>query len=109
MFLRAGLALPQIWSGRVRAVAVTGTEPSPDLPDVRMLAEDGIEFTVRHSWSSLFVASGTLRVWCSGSKDYATLIHPALEAAVQEKRSAAAAPAQAARSLQEDRAAVSIR
>jgi len=37
-----------------------------------------------------------LRGWASGINDYATLIHPALEAAVQEKRSATAAPAQAA-------------
>ena len=46
----------------------------------------------------LFV-NGTPRVWGSGTNDYATLIHPALEAAVEEKRSATAAPAQAARPL----------
>lgn len=48
--------------------------------------------------SYILSVNGTPRVWASGTSDYATLIHPALEAAVQEKRSAAAAPAQAARS-----------
>jgi tripartite-type tricarboxylate transporter receptor subunit TctC len=41
-FGTAGTLLPQIASGRLRAIAVTGPKRFPDLPDVQTMAEAGL-------------------------------------------------------------------
>lgn len=49
-----------IRSGKVRAIAVAGTERSPNLPDVPIFAEQGVAFRVT-SWNGLFAPAGTPR------------------------------------------------
>ncbi|MCD0501883.1 Bug family tripartite tricarboxylate transporter substrate binding protein [Bordetella petrii] len=48
-----------IQSGKIRALAVTGTERHPELPDVPTLREKGYESAVHYSWTSLWVKAGT--------------------------------------------------
>lgn len=50
--------LPLIRSGKVKALAVTGSERSDALPDVSTLAESGIAFKV-DSWYALFAPAKT--------------------------------------------------
>lgn len=50
--------LPLIRSGKVRALAVSGSERSPALPDVPTFAESGIAFRV-DSWYALFAPAKT--------------------------------------------------
>ena len=42
-------------SGQMRAIAVTGTERHPEMPDVPTLAEKGYPEAVHYSWTSLWV------------------------------------------------------
>ncbi|NYT36776.1 tripartite tricarboxylate transporter substrate binding protein [Allopusillimonas soli] len=46
-------------SGKVRALAVTGVDRHPDLPDVPTLQEKGYDGAVHYSWTSLWVKAGT--------------------------------------------------
>ncbi len=50
--------LPLIRSGKVRALAVSGSERSPALPDVPTFAESGVAFRV-DSWFALFAPART--------------------------------------------------
>ncbi|CAG2152351.1 Bug family tripartite tricarboxylate transporter substrate binding protein [Cupriavidus numazuensis] len=50
--------LPLIRSGKVRALAVTGSERSPALPDVPTFTESGVAFGV-DSWFALFAPART--------------------------------------------------
>src|SRR4029450_9569983 len=45
--------------GKVRALAVTGSERSSELPDVPSMAEDGYPEVNIGLWSGLFVVTGT--------------------------------------------------
>jgi len=51
--------VPQVKSGKVRAVAVTGSERSPLLPDVPSMVEAGYPTMDVHLWSGVFAPSGT--------------------------------------------------
>ncbi len=51
--------VPQIKAGQVRALAVTGRERSPDLPDVPTLAEAGVPGVEVYLWTGLFAPAGT--------------------------------------------------
>lgn len=46
-------------SGQMRAIAVTGTERHPELPDVPTLVEKGFEEAVHYSWTSLWMRADT--------------------------------------------------
>lgn len=46
-------------SGQMRAIAVTGTERHPELPDVPTLVEKGYEDAVHYSWTSLWMHADT--------------------------------------------------
>lgn len=59
LFESLGTAHPQLKSGKVRALAVTGTTRSPSLPDVPTVAEAGIPGYSSVPWYTLSVASGT--------------------------------------------------
>jgi len=48
-----------IKSDKVRAIAVTGTQRHPELPDVPTLVEKGYKDAVHYSWTSLWVKAGT--------------------------------------------------
>lgn len=51
-------SLPLVRSGKVRAIAVSGSERSPALPDVPTFAESGVPFRT-DSWFALFVPAKT--------------------------------------------------
>ncbi len=52
-------AIPLIKGGKTRALAVTGAERSPELPDVPSMAEAGYPAVDMQLWSGFFVPSGT--------------------------------------------------
>jgi tripartite-type tricarboxylate transporter receptor subunit TctC len=59
LFESLGTAHPQLKSGKVRALAVTGTARSPSLPDVPTVAEAGVPGYSSVPWYTLSVASAT--------------------------------------------------
>jgi tripartite-type tricarboxylate transporter receptor subunit TctC len=52
-------AMPQIKAGKVRAIAVTGSKRSEELPDVPSMAEAGYPEVNTQLWSGFFAAAGT--------------------------------------------------
>ena len=58
LFESVGTAHPQLKSGKVRALAVTGTSRSPSLPEVPTIAESGVPGYSSVPWYTLSVASG---------------------------------------------------
>ncbi|WP_454690659.1 tripartite tricarboxylate transporter substrate binding protein [Achromobacter aloeverae] len=58
-FLGVTAALPQIRAGRLRALAVTTTQRSPDLPDVPTLDEAGVKGYEATIWLGLLAPAGT--------------------------------------------------
>ena len=52
-------AIPQIKGGKVKALAVTGSERAPELPDVPSMAEPGYPEVNTKLWSGYFVALNT--------------------------------------------------
>jgi tripartite-type tricarboxylate transporter receptor subunit TctC len=52
-------AVPQIQGGKVRGLAVTGAERSPELPDVPSMAEAGFPEVNTKLWSGFFAAAAT--------------------------------------------------
>jgi tripartite-type tricarboxylate transporter receptor subunit TctC len=58
-FLGVTAALPQIAGGRLRALAVTTTERSPDLPQVPTLDEAGLKGYEATIWLGLIAPAGT--------------------------------------------------
>ena len=52
-------AIPQIKAGNVRAIAVTGSRRSDELPDVPSMAEAGFPEVNTKLWSGFFAAAGT--------------------------------------------------
>jgi tripartite-type tricarboxylate transporter receptor subunit TctC len=59
MFDNLPTALPQIQSGKVRALAVTSERRSPQLPDTPTMQDAGVIGYHLTSWMSLAVAAGT--------------------------------------------------
>ena len=51
--------MPLVKGGKVRALAVTGTERSPELPDVPSMAEAGFPEVDSKLWSGFFATPGT--------------------------------------------------
>jgi tripartite-type tricarboxylate transporter receptor subunit TctC len=52
-------AIPQIKGGKVKALAVTGSKRSPELPDVPSMAEAGYPDVNTQLWSGFFVLANT--------------------------------------------------
>jgi tripartite-type tricarboxylate transporter receptor subunit TctC len=52
-------AIPLVRGGKTRALAVTGSERSPELPDVPSMGEVGYPDVDTHLWSGFFVPAGT--------------------------------------------------
>lgn len=48
-----------IKSGKVRAIAVTGTQRHPEMSEIPTLVEEGYADAVHYSWTSLWVKAGT--------------------------------------------------
>ena len=61
MFQVVGAALPYIQSGKLRALAVTGTERSSVLPDVPTMVEAGVPNYSAYTWNGLLAPGGTPR------------------------------------------------
>ncbi len=59
LFESLGTAHPQLKSGKIRALAVTGTSRSASLPDVPTVAEAGVPGYSSVPWYTISVASGT--------------------------------------------------
>ena len=58
LFESLGTAHPQLQSGKVRALAVTGSSRSPSLPGVPTIAESGVPGYSSVPWYTISVASG---------------------------------------------------
>ena len=58
-FADAGPVLPQVRSGKIRALATTGPRRLPELPDVPTLLEAGVPDTVVESYGGLVAPKGT--------------------------------------------------
>ena len=52
-------AIPLVKGGKTRALAVTGSERSPELPEVPSMSEVGYPEVNTHLWSGFFVPAGT--------------------------------------------------
>jgi tripartite-type tricarboxylate transporter receptor subunit TctC len=52
-------AIPLVTGGQIRALAVTGPERSPELPNVPSMAEEGFPEVNTKLWSGFFVPVGT--------------------------------------------------
>jgi len=52
-------AIPLVQGGKTRAIAVTGSERLPELPEVPSMAEAGFPDVNTHLWSGFFVPTGT--------------------------------------------------
>jgi tripartite-type tricarboxylate transporter receptor subunit TctC len=59
MFSSAVAMLPQVKSGRLRAIAMTGAKRSPALPDVPTVAESGVPGYETGSWYGVVAPAGT--------------------------------------------------
>jgi len=55
----AALLTPHVRSGRVRAIATTGSKRAPSLPDVPTLVEQGIAGVIVHAWWGVLAPAGT--------------------------------------------------
>ena len=76
-------AIPLVKGGKLRAVAVTGSERSPELPDVPSMGELGLPEVDTQLWSGFFVPAGTPRPVIDKLK--AELGKALADATVQEK------------------------
>jgi tripartite-type tricarboxylate transporter receptor subunit TctC len=70
MFDQTNTALPQVNGGRVRAIAITSTQPIPQFPDVPALAEKALSGFEAATWYGLYAPKGT-------PKDAITKLHQA--------------------------------
>ena len=59
MFCDAGTAMPQVSSGRVRALAATSLTRAGALPDTPTVAESGVPGFEMIAWTAVFVPAGT--------------------------------------------------
>ena len=58
-FMVPGIAMPQVKAGKVRALAITSLEPSPVLPGIPTMAEQGFPGFESISWNAVFAPAGT--------------------------------------------------
>jgi tripartite-type tricarboxylate transporter receptor subunit TctC len=61
MFDTTSSAMPQVKAGKLKALAVTSSQRSPELPQVPTLGESGYPGLVMTTWYGLFVTGGTPR------------------------------------------------
>jgi tripartite-type tricarboxylate transporter receptor subunit TctC len=54
-----GTSLPLVQAGKVRALAISGTRRSPELPDVPTMAEIGYPQLITGAWTAILAPKGT--------------------------------------------------
>jgi tripartite-type tricarboxylate transporter receptor subunit TctC len=57
--LAAPQAMPQVRSGKMKGLALTGSERWRDMPDLPTLLESGLKDAVAETWQALFMPAGT--------------------------------------------------
>jgi len=68
--------LPQVKSGKLRAIAMTGARRSPAIPDIPTVAEAGVPGYETGSWYGIVVPAGTPRYAIDRlSKEVAAIVH----------------------------------
>ena len=60
-FQNINAVIPHVKTGKLRALAITSTARSPQLPDVPTLAEAGVQGADIQTWYALYVTAGTPR------------------------------------------------
>ncbi|MDM9559372.1 Bug family tripartite tricarboxylate transporter substrate binding protein [Bordetella petrii] len=58
-FVTTAMAAPQVKGGKMRALAITGAQPSPALPGVPTFAQAGYDKVDFGAWFALFAPAGT--------------------------------------------------
>jgi tripartite-type tricarboxylate transporter receptor subunit TctC len=58
-FANMASGLPHVKSGRLRALAITGTKRSPALPEAPTIAEAGVPGYAVYEWNAIFAPAGT--------------------------------------------------
>lgn len=58
-FMVPAIAMPQVKSGKVRALAITSLEPSPELPGIPTMGSQGFPNFEAISWDALLAPAGT--------------------------------------------------
>ena len=53
------VAIPLVQAGKLKALAVTGAERWPDLPDIPTVEEAGVPASVSETWQGVLVPAGT--------------------------------------------------
>jgi tripartite-type tricarboxylate transporter receptor subunit TctC len=59
MMSTPGEVMPHVRSGRIRALAVSGTERMPQLPELPTLVESGLKNPGRTTWWGIVAPAGT--------------------------------------------------
>jgi tripartite-type tricarboxylate transporter receptor subunit TctC len=74
-FIAMGIVLPQIRSGKMKALAVTGPQRSPYLPEVSTLAEQGIDPRLQNWFGLLAPASTPKAVVAKLNAEFVKALH----------------------------------
>ena len=76
MFSSAVAMLPQVKSGRLRAIAMTGAKRSPAIPDIPTVAEAGVPGYETGSWYGIVAPAGTPKPAIDRlSKEVVAIVH----------------------------------
>ncbi len=76
MFSSAVAMLPQVKSGKLRAIAMTGAKRSPAIPDIPTVAEAGVPGYETGSWYGIVAPVGTPKVAIDRlSKEVIAIVH----------------------------------
>jgi len=76
MFSSAVAMLPQVKSGKLRAIAMTGAKRSPAIPDIPTVAEAGVPGYETGSWYGIVVPAGTPKPAIDRlSKEVVAIVH----------------------------------
>ncbi|MHC8943506.1 tripartite-type tricarboxylate transporter receptor subunit TctC [Advenella incenata] len=78
-FQNLGAVLTHVQSGKLKALAITGEQRSPELPDTPTMAESGIKNMVVYSWQGVAAPKGT-------PKEIVDKLHQAVSESLKQPR-----------------------
>lgn len=78
-FQNLGAVLTHVQSGKLKALAITGEQRSPELPDTPTMAESGIKNMVVYSWQGVAAPKGT-------PKEVVDKLHQAVSESLKQPR-----------------------